>query len=211
MSRPKTISDEKLLTIARKCFFEQGPSVPTRVIALKAGISQPALFKRFKSKEELFMAAVASPTVLKRVQDLNGWIDTHPTGGDLAPQINELLLKLWYLLKDILPRLIAMHAHGNYRFSDDLFKGIKKPPAVKMVENISDFIKRGQKNGQIDKFLNPEIAAMNIVGALQERLLFKQIFKFKLAGNNLSDENYIKQTAFILYRGLSSKTEQKDD
>ncbi len=209
MSRPKTISDEALLKIARECFFEKGPTVPTRVIAEKAGISQPALFKRFKNKEQLFLAAVSSPDAVAKVVELKRWIITHPTEKMFRPQLEELLFKLWSLLQDILPRVIAIHAHGTYLSPEKLFEGIKKPPAVKMLENIVDFIIRGQKNGQIDKNINPEITAMNILGPLQGRLLFKQFFKYKIDCDELSDRNYIKQTSDTLYKGLISASELK--
>lgn len=59
MARPKTISDTDLLGIARNVFRERGPNATTRDVAAAAGLSQAALFKRFKTKEELFLAALS--------------------------------------------------------------------------------------------------------------------------------------------------------
>ncbi|MBN2804935.1 MAG: TetR/AcrR family transcriptional regulator [Deltaproteobacteria bacterium] len=208
MSRPKTISDEDLLKIARECFIEQGPSVPTRVIALKAGISQPALFKRFKNKDELFLAALSSQSTLKNVLELQAWINSHPVKGPFEPQMFELLSRLWVLFLEILPRLIAMHAHGNHFSPEKIFAKIKTPPAVILLQKISEFVKRAQANGQVISSLNPDIAAMNILGPLQGRMLFLKIFKFKIDAKSNSDDEYIRQTSKTLCKGLCTNKEQ---
>jgi AcrR family transcriptional regulator len=58
MARPKTISDERLLDIARGLFEKSGHTVTTREIAEEAGISEAILYQRFASKDELFFAAM---------------------------------------------------------------------------------------------------------------------------------------------------------
>ena len=59
MPRPKTISDEDLLAVARKLFRAQGHAVSTREVAESAGISEAILYQRFGNKDELFFAAMA--------------------------------------------------------------------------------------------------------------------------------------------------------
>src|SRR3974390_1203300 len=59
MARPKTISDEDLLAVARKLFRAQGHAVSTRQVAEAAGISEAILYQRFGNKDELFFAAMA--------------------------------------------------------------------------------------------------------------------------------------------------------
>jgi AcrR family transcriptional regulator len=59
MTRPKTISDEELLAVARKLFRTHGHAVSTRQIAEGAGISEAILYQRFGNKDHLFFAAMA--------------------------------------------------------------------------------------------------------------------------------------------------------
>jgi AcrR family transcriptional regulator len=200
MARPKTISDEDLLDIAKECFLEGGPQVPTRVIAEKVGISQPALFKRFKNKEELFMAAIATKDVLQLVVDNITWLSTHPKEAPFQPQLEELLERLWRMLLELVPRMIAMYTHKGKL--DPLFflKSFKKPPPVKMLEALTGFVKRAQQNRQIQQELDPGITAMNIMGTLQGRLFFRQILGE--TASRKSDEQYIHQTARTLCEGL---------
>jgi AcrR family transcriptional regulator len=61
MGRPKTISTEDMLAVARAVFLEQGVFGSTKEIARRAGVSEAALFKRFSTKAQLFMAAMAPP------------------------------------------------------------------------------------------------------------------------------------------------------
>jgi len=58
MARPKTITDDEVLRIARDIFRDQGHTATTRQIAQAAGISEAILYQRFGSKDELFFASM---------------------------------------------------------------------------------------------------------------------------------------------------------
>jgi len=78
MARPRSISDEQILHTARECFLAHGPSVSTDVIAEQLGVSSPALFTRFRSKNELMMAALVP-------QGPAPWIPLVEAGPDARP------------------------------------------------------------------------------------------------------------------------------
>jgi AcrR family transcriptional regulator len=52
------ISDERVLAVARELFRARGHTVTTRDIAEALGISEPVLYQRFASKDDLFFAAM---------------------------------------------------------------------------------------------------------------------------------------------------------
>src|SRR5687767_6927832 len=56
--RPPVISNERLLEVAREVFLELGIRATTLEVASRAGIAEGTIFLRFKSKEELFRAAM---------------------------------------------------------------------------------------------------------------------------------------------------------
>ncbi len=58
MGRPKTISDDEVLRVARDLFREKGHTASTRAVADAAGISEAILYQRFGSKDELFFRAM---------------------------------------------------------------------------------------------------------------------------------------------------------
>src|SRR6478609_5715637 len=76
--RPPTIDSQRLLSVARDVFLERGIRATTLEVAERAGVSEGALFHRFKSKEALFSAAMdfdhdeAPRRVLKAIEELNG-------------------------------------------------------------------------------------------------------------------------------------------
>jgi AcrR family transcriptional regulator len=63
MARPRSISDEDLLAIAREVFIRDGAGGSTRLIAERAGLSEAGLFKRFSRKADLFLAAMTPSPV----------------------------------------------------------------------------------------------------------------------------------------------------
>ncbi|MBN2342694.1 MAG: TetR/AcrR family transcriptional regulator [Deltaproteobacteria bacterium] len=202
MVRPKKISDDEVLEIARQCFLEKGPQVSTLEIAKRVGLSQPTLFKRFKTKEDLFLAALGTKAIFVRVMELISWLGTHPRPGDFEPQIEELLTRLWNVLIEILPRVIAMHSQRSRISPDKLISLMKKPPPVRVLEGIIQFVKRAQRNGQIDNQLNASVLAMNLMGAMQGRVFFTRILSY---ADTLSDDVYILETARNFCREIKTQ------
>jgi AcrR family transcriptional regulator len=58
MSRPITIHDEIILAAARDVFLEHGIRATSAEVAKRANVSEGTLFKRFKTKDGLFEAAM---------------------------------------------------------------------------------------------------------------------------------------------------------
>ena len=56
--RPPSIDWEKLLEVAREVFLERGIRATTLEVAERAGVSEGAIFHRFKSKDVLFREAM---------------------------------------------------------------------------------------------------------------------------------------------------------
>src|SRR5687768_2852160 len=56
--RPPVISKERLLEVAREVFLELGIRATTLEVAARAGVAEGTIFHRFKSKDELFRAAM---------------------------------------------------------------------------------------------------------------------------------------------------------
>ena len=58
MARPVSINNESILEAAQKVFLKHGYKAGTKLIAREAGISEGSLFKHFKTKTDLFVAAM---------------------------------------------------------------------------------------------------------------------------------------------------------
>lgn len=55
IGRPKEVSDEHIVAIARRCFLERGGSISAADIAREIGVSHTTLFNRFGSKQGLML------------------------------------------------------------------------------------------------------------------------------------------------------------
>ena len=58
MARPVTLADDTLLAAAQEVFLQHGIRATTAEVAARAGVSEGTLFKRFRTKEALFRAAM---------------------------------------------------------------------------------------------------------------------------------------------------------
>lgn len=108
MGRPKTIEDGELLAIARNVFREHGHTVTTRDVAKAAGISQAVLYQRFKTKDDLFIAALTLNA--PNLAPLSG-ID--PT---LAPRayLAEFAARAKDHFRNAMPSILSVAAHPKY-------------------------------------------------------------------------------------------------
>jgi AcrR family transcriptional regulator len=61
MARHTTITDDQILDAARALFIEEGFRARTSKVAQLAGVSEGTIFKRFETKERLFLAALQIP------------------------------------------------------------------------------------------------------------------------------------------------------
>jgi len=124
--RPRQASDEAILLAARACFLEHGPKVSVAQIAAEVGLSGPALFKRFGSKQELMISALV-PTP-EMFPDL-----TPPDHGSLAPQVRHMAEQVMGAIQVIGPCIAVLRSAGidHKAMIKDRFEG--PPPAFRKV------------------------------------------------------------------------------
>jgi AcrR family transcriptional regulator len=107
MARPRQISDEDILTVARSTFLAHGPQVSIQLVADQLGVSQAALFKRFGTKGELMIAALA-PAPPPFLDDLVRGPDTRP----LPEQLHALAASMSIYFDQTFPCFAVLKASG---------------------------------------------------------------------------------------------------
>ena len=98
MGRPKTISDDAVLRIARDVFREHGHTATTREVAQAVGISEPILYRRFGSKDALFFAAMHAQG--PEIDELLGPVDPP---GDASEYLMTVLQRLGSYFAEVIP------------------------------------------------------------------------------------------------------------
>ncbi len=108
MGRPKTIEDDELLDVARRVFRQHGHTATTQHVAKAAGISEAILYKRFKTKDELFYAALNRPSPdLSAITNIDPTLDPRAYLGIFSARTKDHF-------RQAVPSIISVAAHPRY-------------------------------------------------------------------------------------------------
>ena len=167
MARPTVIRAEDIIAAAREVFLARGFRATTAEVAKRACVSEGSIFKRFKTKFDLFRAAmveVGEPAFLKSLPDRVG-------KGD----IDEQLVTLGHELLDhlrILTPLIVMAWSNPADDGTPCTAGAAEPPPVRMLRGLSGYFEAEMRIGRLRRH-DPEIMARALLGATQHYVLFQ--------------------------------------
>lgn len=166
MPRPRKYDDSAILEAAAAVFLEDGAGAATARIAERAGVSEGILFRRFKTKEALFEAAMTSETGSDQWREhLLASVGKGEPGSNLTRAILALLKKL----EKLIPKLMVLEGQGARRSAP---VGPKAPP-VEDAAAIAAYLRREARRGRIriDHF---ELHAHEIVGAVVHYTMMTQ-------------------------------------
>ena len=150
---------EQLMEVATKLFARNGyEATTTAAIALAAGVTEPILYRHFKSKQELFVAIVkaVSERTMRHWEDLVRGVDDpaeqfRRVAADL-PQHMEKLADAYHVL------------HGALATSrDKKVLAVMKEHYVQIERFFVKMIQDGQKSGVFRKNLQPRAAAWQLI------------------------------------------------
>lgn len=157
MARPPKITNEEILAAARQIFLEQGIGASTLAIAEKAGISEASIFKRFVTKQALFLAAMGVAETPKWVKTLSS---RQPTAA-LQSELTEICEQMLAFYQEVLPRVMMMMTQNNMPHPPL----VTPPPPVRDSQLLAGFLARAIDQGHLRPCDAPTIAHM-MVGAI---------------------------------------------
>jgi len=166
MGRKKAISDDELLGVARRIFVEEGFTASTREIARRAGVSEGLIFQRFRTKEDLFFAAMIPPSA-----DLNRLFHhPHSQGRTLLEKITFSMIAYF---RETLPVLLPLMSHPNFRF-EEFAKRHPDSPMLLLRRQLVEFLVREQRAGRLGA-IDPAAAALLIWSAAHSIPFFERL------------------------------------
>lgn len=147
------VSDEDILSAAREVFLSRGLRATTADVALRAGISEGTIFNRFKSKGDLFHAAMelelADPTWLVE-------LCANVNRGELDANLVALGLRgLDYFTVAIPMNMMAWSNRGAE----------SKSPLLRIVKRLASYFEAEMRCGRMRRH-DPEIVARTFAGGL---------------------------------------------
>jgi AcrR family transcriptional regulator len=170
MARPVSIQDNALLAAAAQVFLEHGYQASTALIARRAGVSEGSLFKRFRTKTELFLAAM---DVQSRETE---WQERLLAGVGRVPVAQALKgygLHLLERLRTVMPRILMVTSSGM-RFAEN-YHPTACPPPLQHVALLTRYLQAEQRAGRL-RLAHPEIQADIFVGALSHCAFCETLF-----------------------------------
>ena len=109
MPRPRRIDDATLLEAARAVFVEQGPGASTREVPRRAGVSEGVLFQRYKTKADLFFAALAPPAA-----DPAAILPSSEEAIGDREALEEAALRILAYFREAMPLLLPLVTHPAF-------------------------------------------------------------------------------------------------
>ena len=179
MVRPRQFSDQEILETARTVFLESGPSVSTTVIAERIGLSQAALFKRFGTKDDLLIKALA-PRGPFPLADRHG-----PDSREILVQLDEMAEEILGFLARIVPCASILRAAQIS--PAQIFAMFEVPPPVLVHGRFVAWLGEAREQGRVREDVELAHVALAFMGAMQIRTFFEHVGRGRVEQFKLPD------------------------
>jgi AcrR family transcriptional regulator len=194
--RPPIISNEKLLEVAREVFLELGIRATTLEVARRAGVAEGTLFHRFKSKEDLFRAAMQfdPDQALAFVEAL----PARAGRGDLRRTLLEFAEEFLRLCRIAVPVMMMSWSNPDSQLSQDRLsdKGERHKRAIRAITAFFDAEMRGGRIAALD----PRVLARMLLGSLHHYCMSELIAPGAVS---LSPDKFAGQVVDVLLRAAA--------
>jgi AcrR family transcriptional regulator len=164
MARPPKITNEEILAAARQVFLEQGEGGSTLEIAEKAGISEASIFKRFSTKQALFLAAIGISETPQYVKLLSSQTPI----AEIRAELTEILTQMLGFYQDVMPRVMMMMTQTKSSLPPMV------PPPLRDAQLFAGYLDRAIAQGYL-KPCDSMTAAHAIVGAINSYAMTQTI------------------------------------
>jgi AcrR family transcriptional regulator len=201
MARAAHISNQQILDSAREVFLEQGIQATTAEVARKAGIAEGSIFKRFPTKQELFVAAMqptfADPAFLQNLRELVG-------KGDIRKHLEALGAEAIELFRQVVPLMIMSWSNreaANHPLQQD------HPPPIQAIKRLAGYFEAEMHLGRL-RMHDPQIMARVFVGSVQNFVLLELL---SLANEELpmSSEVYLHGVIELVWKGVAPRVKKR--
>jgi AcrR family transcriptional regulator len=162
MSRPPSITDDEILAAARAVFLEQGGTATVEEVAARCGVGEATIFRRFPTKQALFLAAMDTTVEAP-------WLATlkeRTEGGDIRVVLVDLANDMLAFGRKILP-LILMKM-SNPAFGD---RGPSAARLLRSLKGLTEFFEIEIKAGRVG-VRDARVAARIWMSAVQHFVMF---------------------------------------
>lgn len=172
MARPRRISDDQILDATRAAVKQLGPRVSLDVIANALAVSQPALLKRFGSRNRLMVAALKPPAEVPFAARLRAGPDDRP----LRDQLHEVIGWLAAYYEQSAPLMAALRESG-IPMCDVFPRADGEPTPLRIKRGIAEWLERAKRRGLVVGDFDTETVAFSLVATVSARSHLRHLFQ----------------------------------
>jgi AcrR family transcriptional regulator len=196
MSRPKRVSDAELLAAARAVFAAAGFGASTRTIAQRAGLSEAILYQRYRTKLDLFYAAmIPAPFDAERL------LQRHPPDEPVGPAFEAITLEVLGYFRQVMPVLTQLVTHPSFSL-EELAARHAEPPQHQLGGAVATYLEGQRRRGALGAAPRTiRLAALTLVATLHSLALFERM---GLHGGAFPDPA-VRGIARLLLAGLAPR------
>ena len=196
MARPTTISDDAILEVARRLFLERGISATTAEVAREAGVAEGSIFKRWKTKQELFFAALAPN------DEDPDWVRTLASRvghGDLQETLTEVGMQAIDFFRNIMPLVMMCWSNPSASGVPAPFDR-PNPKPVQIIKKLAGYFEAEMRLGRLAR-RDAEVVARAYVGGIQQ-FAFLELVTRNRDELPLPAEMFIRGLVNLIWNGV---------
>jgi AcrR family transcriptional regulator len=197
MARPVSIKDETIVEAARQVFLERGIQATTAEVAERAGVSEGSVFKRFRSKLDLFRAAMedklAQPDWTKHLAARVG-------KGPVEQNLFEIGMAVIAFFRELMPLMMMAWSNPSPNGLPCLVSG-PNPPPLRALKHMTSYLEAEMSAGRLQRH-DPELVARAFIGGLNHFVFF-EILHRESGEAPVAAETYVRGLVHLLWSGLS--------
>jgi AcrR family transcriptional regulator len=196
MARPVSIKDETIIAAAREVFLERGIQATTAEVAQRAGVSEGSVFKRFKSKVDLFRAAMSDRLIEPDwPRELAGTVGK----GDVRENLVASGVKIVTFFRELMPLMMMSWSNPGPNGLPDVIGG-PNPPPVRALKTVIGYFEAEMRAGRV-RVQDPEIVARAFVGSINNFVFFDLLHSAN-GELPLAAETYVRGLVSLLWSGI---------
>lgn len=199
MARPITITDEQILEAARALFLKDGFSASTVEIAQRAGVAEGTLFRRFRTKEGLFRAALRAPAVPSWVREL----DTLSGQGEMRDNLIRIVREIIHFAQERIPFVLLRWSHKPSS-SDSPPPEEEESPIVRDGRRLARFLQEEVDRGRLHP-CQVEMVARLLIGPCLNLVLDRGVNKQPLTTEEI--DRFTTDLVETLWQGIAPPAE----
>ena len=202
MARPTVIQTENILEAARVVFLERGVQATSAEVAQRAGVSEGSIFKRFKTKSELFQAAMGM-----NVEDLPKALEVLPSLAGTSTVEENLVLTAHQTIgffQRLMPIMMMRWANPKSCLVAECAGD--EPPPLRAQRHVADYLAEEVRLGRLDASVDTQTVARAFLGALSS-YVFSELIAQNSSSVRIESDRYVEGYVRTLLRGMADPRE----